>query len=169
MKTVEKVWGNEEWIVNRDYCGKILNLNKGFRCSLHYHKNKDETFYVLEGKVLMEIAGKNKIMHPGDVQLVEPGQKHRFTGLIDSKILEFSTHHEDEDSYRDEVSGKIEIIGEKNTKINDFSKIKLLVCDFDGVMTDNKVAVDENGKESVICDRGDGLGIENYKKMGEKF
>ena len=49
---------------------------------------------------------------------------------------------------------------------HDFSKIKLLVCDFDGVMTNNKVYVDENGKESVRCDRGDGLGIENYKKKG---
>jgi len=48
----------------------------------------------------------------------------------------------------------------------DFSKIKLLVCDFDGVMTNNKVYVDENRKETVRCDRGDGLGIENYKKNG---
>jgi YrbI family 3-deoxy-D-manno-octulosonate 8-phosphate phosphatase len=49
---------------------------------------------------------------------------------------------------------------------NNFSKIKLLVCDFDGVMTNNKVYTDEDGKESVICDRGDGLGIEYYKKKG---
>lgn len=43
-------------------------------------------------------------------------------------------------------------------------KIKLLVLDFDGVLTNNKVIVDENGKESVICDRSDGLGIEILKK-----
>jgi YrbI family 3-deoxy-D-manno-octulosonate 8-phosphate phosphatase len=48
----------------------------------------------------------------------------------------------------------------------DFKKIKMLVCDFDGVMTDNRVIVDENGKESVICHRGDGLGIESLKKNG---
>ncbi len=48
----------------------------------------------------------------------------------------------------------------------DFSKIKMLVCDFDGVMTNNKVILDENGKESVVCDRGDGLGIELIKKIG---
>jgi len=53
------------------------------------------------------------------------------------------------------------------TKLN-FSKIKLLVCDFDGVMTDNKVYTDENGKESVRCDRGDGLGVEYYRKKGGK-
>jgi YrbI family 3-deoxy-D-manno-octulosonate 8-phosphate phosphatase len=46
----------------------------------------------------------------------------------------------------------------------DFKKIRLVVSDFDGVMTDNKVLVDENGKEYVFCNRGDGLGIELLKK-----
>lgn len=36
---------------------------------------------------------------------------------------------------------------------------RLLVFDFDGVFTDNKVYVDENGKEFVCCNRSDGLGI----------
>lgn len=47
-----------------------------------------------------------------------------------------------------------------------FQKIKLLVFDFDGVMTDNRVLVSEDGKESVFCDRGDSLGIEMLKKKG---
>jgi quercetin dioxygenase-like cupin family protein len=57
----------------------------------------------------MEVDGERKIMKPGEVQLIEPNQKHRFTGLEDSKIIEFSTHHEDEDSYRDEVSGEVDL------------------------------------------------------------
>jgi len=106
---VEKVWGSEEWIVNRQYCGKFLNLKKSYRCSMHHHKNKDETFFILKGKVLMEVDGKTKIMNIGDSQLIEPNQKHRFTGLKDSRILEISTHHEDGDSYRDEESGKVDL------------------------------------------------------------
>ncbi|MCK5579894.1 MAG: HAD hydrolase family protein [Candidatus Omnitrophica bacterium] len=47
-----------------------------------------------------------------------------------------------------------------------FSHIKLLVCDFDGVFTDNNVIVDENGKESVVCSRADGMGVELLKKNG---
>ena len=43
-------------------------------------------------------------------------------------------------------------------------KIKLLALDFDGVMTDNRLIVDETGKESVVCNRADGLGIEMLKK-----
>ena len=34
-----------------------------------------------------------------------------------------------------------------------------LVTDFDGVLTDNKVHLDENGLETVRCDRGDGMGL----------
>ncbi|HHT9112728.1 MAG TPA: cytidylyltransferase domain-containing protein [Candidatus Wunengus sp. YC65] len=48
----------------------------------------------------------------------------------------------------------------------DFSDVKLLVFDFDGVMTDNRVLVQEDGYESVLCDRGDGLGISKLKKAG---
>jgi len=108
-KEVKKEWGKEIWIVNRDYCGKKLILNKGFRCSMHYHKNKDETFYILRGKVLMETGNKKQIIIPGHSILITPNTKHRFTGLEDSEIIEFSTHHDDSDSYRDEVSGKIDL------------------------------------------------------------
>lgn len=40
------------------------------------------------------------------------------------------------------------------------SEIRCIVFDFDGVFTDNKVYVDQNGKESVRCDRADGLGLD---------
>ncbi len=44
--------------------------------------------------------------------------------------------------------------------------IKLMVLDFDGVMTDNRVLVDENGKESVFVNRADGMGINLLKSYG---
>lgn len=47
----------------------------------------------------------------------------------------------------------------KRTKPIATNEIKLIVYDFDGVMTDNRVIVDENGKESVIVHRGDGYGV----------
>ena len=45
-------------------------------------------------------------------------------------------------------------------------QIDLIVYDFDGVMTDNKVYVDQDGKETVQVNRGDGLGISEIKKLG---
>lgn len=110
VKRVPKVWGEEIWMANTDlYCGKKLVLNEGKRCSLHYHKNKDETFYIDKGKVLMEVEGEIKIMGVGEAILIKPNMKHRFSGLENSLIIEISTHHEDSDSYRVEgqLSGNV--------------------------------------------------------------
>lgn len=43
-------------------------------------------------------------------------------------------------------------------------KPQLIVYDFDGVMTDNRVIVDEFGKEAVIVHRGDGFGVRKIKE-----
>ena len=43
--------------------------------------------------------------------------------------------------------------------------MELIVFDFDGVFTDNKVYVSQDGTESVMCDRRDGLGIKMLKKL----
>jgi quercetin dioxygenase-like cupin family protein len=112
---VEKAWGHEEWIVNNSkYCGKKLVVKKGFRCSMHQHKVKDETFYVLLGEILLETEYKgykeNRIMTAGDVAHVKIGMWHRFTSLQDiSEIIEFSTFHMDSDSYRREIGGKVNL------------------------------------------------------------
>ena len=45
-------------------------------------------------------------------------------------------------------------------KFPDWTDIHTIVFDFDGVFTDNKVWIDQNGVESVRCDRGDGLGFD---------
>ncbi len=45
-------------------------------------------------------------------------------------------------------------------------EVELLVLDFDGVLTDNRVLVHEDGTESVWCHRGDGWGIARLKDAG---
>ncbi|MBU2104686.1 MAG: cupin domain-containing protein [Nanoarchaeota archaeon] len=103
VKEVKKIWGKEIWMANTDkYCGKLLKIEKGKRCSIHYHKIKDETFYILEGRVLMEVDNKIAIMEKGEVVRIVPLTKHRFSGLKDSIIIEISTHHDDSDSCREE-------------------------------------------------------------------
>jgi len=106
MRVVEKVWGSEHIYVNNDkYCGKVLNLYRSAHCSMHYHKKKLETFLVIEGRVLLELEGVFAEILPFQSIDIPVGAKHRFTGLEKSKIVEFSTHHEDEDSYRTNASG----------------------------------------------------------------
>ena len=46
------------------------------------------------------------------------------------------------------------------------ANIRLLVMDFDGVMTDNRVYVSQDGTESVACSREDGLGLSMLKHLG---
>ncbi len=93
---VKKVWGREEIIVNNEkYCGKILVLNRGYRCSIHRHP-KDETFYVQSGEVYLELENnqgsmESAILLPTSVVHISPSRWHRFSGLENSVIFEFST------------------------------------------------------------------------------
>ena len=48
----------------------------------------------------------------------------------------------------------------------DYGKIKCLAYDFDGVMTDNRVFVTEDGGEGVFCNRSDGLAVSEFRKKG---
>lgn len=104
---VEKLWGYENIIVNTDlYCGKIIHVNVGKRGSFHYHKIKDETFYILNGKVQInysltdEFYTDSVILNQGDTFYLPPGLRHQIVGIEDSDIIEFSTKDMDEDSYR---------------------------------------------------------------------
>ena len=105
MKIVPKGWGYEKIIHNSDgYCGKLLHVEKDKRCSLHFHVEKHETFYINSGQVRMKTiwGGKpeERIMNPGDILVVPPGLVHQFTALEDTDIFEFSTEDFDYDSYR---------------------------------------------------------------------
>jgi len=106
VKVVKKGWGEELWIVNLKYCGKILTLKKGKKCSIHFHNEKDETFYVLSGKINLElfnkyaILKKSIVLNKDDIYRIKPGVIHRFTGIEDSKIFEVSTTHKESDTYR---------------------------------------------------------------------
>jgi len=104
---IEKLWGYENIIVNTDlYCGKIIHVNEGKRGSFHYHKIKDETFYILKGKVQINYSNTDEfytdsiILTVGDKFYLPPGLRHQIVGIEDSDIIEFSTTDMDEDSYR---------------------------------------------------------------------
>lgn len=102
---IEKVWGSERVIVNNAlYCGKIMQLKQGWQCSLHHHRIKDETFYILSGTVWFEHDDRSFKMLAQDTVHVPPYVRHRFGGITDATMIEFSTPHCDEDVYRDEES-----------------------------------------------------------------
>lgn len=89
----EKIGHIEYWIVNREkenYCGKFIFMFAGQTCPEHYHKNKDETFYIVKGKVKMIMNGKEIIMNKGDTLIMPVKTKHSFTAIENSLILEVS-------------------------------------------------------------------------------
>jgi mannose-6-phosphate isomerase-like protein (cupin superfamily) len=105
---VPKGWGQEEWVHNDgDYCGKVLTFNPGRRCSLHFHVEKKETFYVLDGRVnimLIDRDGSRQHIHLGAGRALEipRGLVHQISnyGPGQARIMEVSTLHQESDSYR---------------------------------------------------------------------
>ena len=103
-----KGWGREIWIANNNlYCGKILEIKKGRKCSLHFHKLKTESFYLHTGRLLVRIkesADSEVIeqfeMSQGQCMDVPPGLVHQMEALEDAELFEFSTEHFNSDSHR---------------------------------------------------------------------
>ncbi|MBT4208815.1 cupin domain-containing protein [Candidatus Woesearchaeota archaeon] len=108
MEIHDKSWGYEKWIVNKkEYCGKLLFFKKGKHCSFHYHKIKDEVFYLQSGSIIVRYSNednleesKKMIMEPGDTFHVSIGLRHQMLAIEDSELFEFSTQHFEDDSYR---------------------------------------------------------------------
>lgn len=103
-----KGWGYEDWICNNDtYCGKLLYFKKGKKCSWHYHKIKDEVFYLQSGRLLVRYSKQDAIekcttitLEPGDCFHVPTDLRHQMEALEDAELFEFSTTHFEEDSNR---------------------------------------------------------------------
>ena len=119
---ISKGWGYELIFVNNEYCGKLLHIVAGRKCSVHYHKLKHETFYLHKGAMTIfyhddaksvESFVKHKPdklqiydlmekvnLHQGQVFTVPVGRVHQMIAIEDCELFEFSTHDDPEDSYR---------------------------------------------------------------------
>lgn len=104
---VEKGWGSEEiWASNDKYCGKILRFNKDAKFSMHFHAEKDETWYVLSGKFsVYYIDTVDASMHcaelnPGDTWHNKPLLPHQLVCIEEGAIIEVSTPDSIVDNYR---------------------------------------------------------------------
>ncbi len=96
-RRVEKPWGYEIWWAHTErYAGKILHVDAGHRLSLQYHEVKDETCYVLSGKLLV-VQGDSiddlsvRTVSEGDVWRSMPGTVHTIEAIEDADVLEVST------------------------------------------------------------------------------
>jgi len=110
---VEKPWGHELiWAVADAYAGKLLYVKAGHKLSLQFHRQKDESWYVLEGRAELEFAaaGENatssEVVTPGAAFRIKPGTVHRIRALEDTLVLEVSTPHLDDVVRLDDSYGR---------------------------------------------------------------
>ena len=104
---VVKGWGSEDiWCTNDKYCGKFLHFNEGAKFSMHFHRVKDETWYVLSGKFIVEWIDtryaniKVQELNVGDTWRNAPLLPHRLICVEAGTIIEVSTPDSVEDNYR---------------------------------------------------------------------
>jgi len=94
---VPKPWGHELWFAHTDrYAGKFLHVRAGHRLSVQYHDRKDETSYLLSGRLLLCRGAcpdtlVERELAPGDVWRNEPGVVHTIEALDDAVVVEVST------------------------------------------------------------------------------
>lgn len=100
--TVIKPWGHEiRFAITDKYVGKILYIAKGKRLSRQYHNQKDETIFVLDGTLILEIGEpgtdqhnkESTMLHYGDRYRIKPGTIHRFSAPHNGSVtlVEVST------------------------------------------------------------------------------
>jgi mannose-6-phosphate isomerase-like protein (cupin superfamily) len=104
---VKKGWGHELiWATNDKYCGKLMKFNKGAKFSMHFHAEKDESWYVLDGLFMIKfIETKDASVHDvtlkaGEVWRNRPLQPHQVICLEEGTIIEVSTPDSVQDNYR---------------------------------------------------------------------
>ncbi len=101
-KRVEKPWGYEiHWAVTDRYVGKVLHIAAGQLLSLQYHERKDESIYVLRGRMIFRYKDQkgalvDREMIAGEAQHVPTGMVHQFEALEHTDVLEASTPHLDD-------------------------------------------------------------------------
>ena len=108
VKLVEKPWGWERWLHERDapFGFKVIKVKAGMRTSLQYHERKQETYYILmgEGRLhfrrTMNSTDEIVDFSSGAIGHVDPGAIHRVEAITDIILIESTTPDDGTDNIR---------------------------------------------------------------------
>ena len=101
-RIVQKPWGHEViWADTEKYVGKILHVRAGEALSVQLHEQKDETLFVLRGRLRFFTGTSPDRLEPvsveeGESVRVRPGTVHFMEAVTDCAVLEASTPHLDD-------------------------------------------------------------------------
>ncbi len=127
----KKKIGNREWgeeilaaLIPKKISLKILNIKKGKKGGLQYHRKKNECGILLHGKLMIIFDNgigklKKKILKKGDAFHFPPGSIHQELAISDCTIIEASTPHFNDRVRVEKRYGIKETKGLKTTKISD--------------------------------------------------
>ncbi len=88
----DKPWGYEKILILTEmYSTKELYIKEGFRTSLHYHIEKDETMYILSGSGYIEFEDKKEYFSKNDSIRIQPGVVHSIVATENTLLHEVST------------------------------------------------------------------------------
>jgi mannose-6-phosphate isomerase-like protein (cupin superfamily) len=97
VRRIEKPWGYELIFAHTErYVGKVLHVDAGHALSLQYHERKDETLFLTEGEVELQVEEDgnlvSRILRSGDSYRIQPFTRHRLVaGVTGCDIIEVST------------------------------------------------------------------------------
>lgn len=145
-----------EWVKLQAPDGSLLEL-------LQYHSHPDEA--PLEPAPANQLGCSHPAFTVEDVEAIRAKMEKRGCNIVhppqqspDGNVRVMYCHDPD--------GIALEVVEELKRFAPTAADVKLIVYDFDGVMTDNAVLVREDGLESVACNRGDGWGIGMIRKLG---
>jgi len=118
LSNTKEVQGTKRWDEERGEFAQIayqeeihhlalFEIRRGFSRGHHYHKKKEEIFYVVQGKLrvlLMDmdtLQKEERILEKGDKIRIKPPCGHTLYALEDTLVVEYSPQvYEVEDNYK---------------------------------------------------------------------
>jgi len=107
MKKRKKPWGTERLCADESlFSIKILEIEKWWSLRKHTHRKKTVILFILKGEINCIRygcpTGKSYRLKEGEHMTIDPGTKHRITGVRESLVIEISSWPEKEKVLSDE-------------------------------------------------------------------
>lgn len=92
-RKVSDRWRNETIAKTNDHVIRLSVLHRDFHW--HVHRRSDETFYVIEGKLLIDLEGRMEELSPGEMLTIPKGVRHRTRANLRTVLLCFEAEDND--------------------------------------------------------------------------
>ena len=111
--SVDQPWGREVRFAQTErYAGALVHMAAGQRLTHRYHKHRDETAYLLSGRVLLTQGESIDSMdtwemEPGSAWRTGPGVVHAIEALEDAVMLRVSTPEREDAVRLEDLYGRV--------------------------------------------------------------